>query len=184
MKIYKIIPDVDNYQWVMPKNESDLMTKLSFDCEPKKDKWQPVDMFVFNPKKKKGNFYSLGGIGALVCDEKALDVLLTSFEMAGEVLALKLGSEVLYVINVLQCTNALDYEKSKWSYYSDGTRGRLLQYAFYRNRLTESSIFKIPETSRTEIFTYSGTKDPEDDFLYLYHANKLEGLLFEEVYSQ
>ena len=49
--------------------------------------------------------------------------------------------------------------------------------------MNESSIFKIPEVSKTHIFTFSGVKDEEDEFYGLYHKHKLTGLVFEEVYS-
>jgi hypothetical protein len=184
MKIYKITADANEYQWVMPKNEKSLLAELAFDCISKQEVWQPLDMYIFNPKKRKGNFYSLGGIGALVFDKSTLDSMLTQFEMAGEILNINVGNEGLYTLNVLECINALDENRTKWKLYENGARGRILEYAFYINRLPESSIFKIPETSKTEIFTYSGIKDPLDEFYHLYMQHDMQGLVFEEVYSQ
>lgn len=184
MKIYKVTSDVNEYQWIMPKDEADLFSYLSFDCVSKEQKWEAREMYIFNPKKKKGNFFSLGGIGALVFDKTALDAMLTLFEMAGEILPLRLDNEILYALNILECTNALDQEHTKWSYYNNGARGRILNYAFHKNRLTESSIFKIPETSKAEILTYAGIKDANDEFYHLYTKHNLQGLVFEEIYNQ
>jgi hypothetical protein len=138
-------------------------------------------MYVFNPKKKKGNFFSLGGIGALVFDQKAHDIMLTVFDMAGEILPINVSGENLYILNVLECVNMLDEKNTVWDYYPDGGRGRILKYSFFKNRLSESSLFKIPQTSKAEILTYSGVKDCEDEFYSLYHNNNLTGLIFEEL---
>ncbi len=183
MRIYKIKEDTNNYQWVMPKNKDDIFENLSFECHSKESKWQPLEMFVFNPQKKQGNFYTLGGIGALVFDEQALDAMLTIFEMAGEILPINVEGASLYILNVLDCVNCLDKDKSIWDYYEDGSRGRILSYSFYKDRMTEGSIFKIPETCKTEVLIYSDIKNKEEEFIPLYEKHKLTGLIFEEIYS-
>jgi hypothetical protein len=168
----------------MPKDESEFLDKLSFNCKSKSQGWQPSDMYIFNPKKEKGNFYSLGGIGALAFDETVLDIMQTVFEMAGEILPIKIDNEIVYILNVLECVNALDETNVKWQIYPNGSRGRILSYSFYNNRLTESSVFKIPETSKGDILAYSGVNDPEDEFYSLYMKHNLKGLLFEEIYEK
>jgi len=109
--------------------------------------------------------------------------LFTLLEMAGQILPINVDGKKLYALNVLECINCLDQENSKFDYYEDGTKGRILRYAFH-HRLTASSIFKIPETSRGEILTYSGVKDAEDEFYSLYKQLKFTGLRFEELYSK
>lgn len=76
MRIYKISEDVDKYQWICPveKNET-ILTLLDFDGTEKADFWKIMEFYVFNPKRKEGNFYSLGGLGAFACDAKAADIL-------------------------------------------------------------------------------------------------------------
>jgi len=184
MKIYKLVEDANNYQWIMPENRDDITERLSFECQSKISGWSPVKMFVFNPAKKKGNFFTLGGIGALVFDEKVLDKMLTIFEMAGEILPLKVNDMTLYALNVLSCVNSIDKDKSTWNYYDDGTRGRLIKYSFHTDRITESSIFKIPETCKGEILTSYGINDKEDEFLTLYKKHGFTGLTFEELFSE
>jgi hypothetical protein len=91
-------------------------------------------------------------------------------------------AEVVYILNVLDCINGLDYENTKWQYFRDGTKGRILKYKFHKERVVnESTIFKIPETSKSVIFCTSNFKDREDEFYHIYHDNKLSGLTFEEI---
>ena len=78
--------------------------------------------------------------------------------------------------------NGLDYENTVWDYYDDGTKGRILDYSFHSRRvINESSIFKIPETARGDIFCLADYKAREDEFYHIYHDNNLTGLKFEEM---
>lgn len=183
MKIYQVTTNLD-YQWVLPQIEENEMLKLmTFDCYSKVKSWPNINWYINNPKKRKGNFFEIGHSGALVFDEAVLNSDLYSLiEMAGEVLPIKLENNTnLYVLNVLKCVNSLNQKKTKWQLYDDGTKGRILEYSFYENRMSESQIFKIPETSKVEILTYSN--DYDDDFVNLYKDLGFTGLVFDEIYN-
>ncbi len=77
----------------------------------------------------------------------------------------------------------LDQECTEFDLYSDGSRGRILKPVFHSNRISESSIFKIPETVNSEILSYTGIKAPEDEFVTAYNKSNLEGLKLELKYS-
>jgi hypothetical protein len=69
-----------------------------------------------------------------------------------------------------------------WNHRRAETKGRILKYAFHKERvMNESTIFKIPETSKTDIFCFADVKDREDEFYYIYQDNNLTGLIFEEI---
>jgi hypothetical protein len=183
MKIFKIKTDTNNIQLL---NLCDLskrtLDKFIFDCEPKKRDWVDDLFYVYNPKIKPKNFFSIGS-GCLVFDEKTLEICRTVFEMSGEIIPIKIERrEDLLILNIIECMNGLDYENTKWDYYSDGTKGRILNYSFHKERImNESTFFKIPETSKTDIFCFADVKDREDEFYHIYHDNKLTGLIFEEI---
>jgi hypothetical protein len=105
------------------------------------------------------------------------------FEMSGEILPIKVErGPQLYVLNILQCMNGLNYDKTKWDYYEDGTKGRILKYSIHKDRvINETSLFKIPETSKIDIFCYADVQDRIDEFYHIYHDNDLTGLVFEEI---
>jgi hypothetical protein len=121
----------------------------------------------------------------LVLNEKVLDICQTLFEIAGEILPLKVErGEKLFLLNILDCRNALDYDKTVWDYYSNGRKGRILNAAFHVNRIGNvSTLFKIPETCETSIYCYidDRDKDKDDQFYHLYHKYNLTGLIFEEL---
>ena len=186
MRIFRIKNDSNNVQAVQPTNEKLINLEfLNFDCESRKNNWRELEVYIFNPKTTPKNFYNFAS-GNLVFDEIALDVFQTLFEIAGEILPLQVErGQKLYLLNVLDCRNALDYDKTVWDYYSNGSKGRILDIAFHKNRIGNiSTIFKIPETSKTAIYCYTDDRNEDDQFYYLYHKHKLTGLIFEEIDNQ
>jgi hypothetical protein len=184
MRIFKVESDVNNIQAVQPTDEKLINLQfLNFDCEPRLKDWKGLEVYIYNPKRKKRDFFNMG-IGTLIFNEKVLDICQTVFEMAGEILPIKIerDGEKLYLLNILQCRNGLDYDRTVWDYYYDGTKGRILDYKFHEWRVQdESTLFKIPETSKTDIFCFTDDRNEDDQFYYLYHKHKLTGLIFEEI---
>ena len=183
MKIYQIKTDSNNVQLVQPTDQNlDTLNLLNFDCEPRKVGWNELEVYVYNPKIKPKNFFSMPS-GILVFDEKTLDICQTVFEIAGEILPLQVErGQKLYVLNILQCMNGLDYDRTKWDYYPrTGKKGRILEYKFHEWRImNESTLFKIPESS-VNIFCFTDDRNEDDQFYYLYHKHQLTGLIFEEI---
>ncbi|HWK05710.1 MAG TPA: hypothetical protein VNS58_18850 [Puia sp.] len=184
MKIYEIKPELDKIQNILPVDENDYAL-LDFAGQPKLSGWEPINFYIFNPLRKKANFFILASnSGALVMDELAMYELSSYFGLAGELLPIILEDGTkLYILNVVEVANSLNKEKTEFDYYDDGTRGRILKPIFHDNRFPESSIFKIPETVKTTVLTYSGVKDPNDEFITAYKQSGLTGLIFNELYS-
>jgi hypothetical protein len=185
MKIYSISVNANTYQWLIPEiDKEQLLDIITFDCYSKISQWPNVNWYTYNPKNKIGNFFTIGNSGAFAFDRKVYESeLRTLLEMAGEILPIMVGGQELFILNVLECPNTLDERTSMFHYYPSGNRGKLLQYVFYDDRLTESSLFKIPQTSRSQILTYTGVKNASDEFYSVYHSLKLTGLVFEEIYT-
>ena len=186
MKIYKIETDTNNIQLLQPVDQSKInLDFMKFDCEPRLPEWEELLVYIYNPKIKPKNFYHFTS-GVLVFDEKALEVCQTLFEMAGEILILQVeGGPKLYLLNVIECMNGLNPDKTEWDYYSDGTKGRILKLSLHKNRImNESTIFKIPETCKNDIYCFADVKDKSDEFYHIYEENKLSGLIFKEIDSE
>jgi hypothetical protein len=182
MRIFRIENDANNVQVLLPVNKSFYDYKF---------KGKPLFKLDFNemynstPLRESKNFYTKLSSDILIFDEYTLEICRTVFEMSGEILPIKVerGSD-LYLLNVLECMNGLNYETTQWDYYNDGTKGRILKYGFHPERvLNEASIFKIPEDLQTNIFCYADVKNSDDEFYHIYHKHKLTGLIFEEVYN-
>jgi len=182
MKIYTVSNDVTNYRWAMPKDESVWQTNfLTFDGYEKKTSWKPISFYVDNPLLKKGNVIHIGA-GVIAYDKLSVEKVAFHLEVSGELLPIFIDGEPYFLHNVTQVANALNQDETIWDEY-EGVRTQINKFAFHKSRLSESSIFKIPETVQGDIYTFSGLKDPEDEFYYSYRNLGLEGLSFDEIYS-
>jgi len=184
MKIYRVTLDVNNYQSFFPDDEKIWQTEtLNMDSTSKLSGWIPPKIYILKPKLKRGNFFYFCA-GGLVIDKIACEKLRSFWEMSGELLPLEYKGEEFFLFNTLECINVLDDEKTEWILgKTSGKKIRIDKYVFKENRMTESPIFKIPETVKGEILTFEGMKAPEDEFKYVVEQENLKGLIFEEIWD-
>jgi hypothetical protein len=184
MKIYRLRLDTNSFQAFLVEDkeiwETDL---LCMDTSSKRAIWRAPDVYILEPHLKRGNFFGLCP-GAIVLDTLAVEKLRDAIEMSGELLPLEYCGERFYVLNVTSCFNILDDKNTEWVYgRSTGSKIRIKRYAFQRNRVTETPLFKIPETCKAEILTATGIRDSEDEFKSIVEREALMGLNFEEIWS-
>jgi hypothetical protein len=182
MKVYTLRFDSNNYQRFLPEEEGIWKTgRLKLNCTRKLQEWVPPQIYVPNPTLKKGNFSHLCS-GAFVTDSAATEELRDLLEMAGELLPLHYKNEDYALLNVTECMDCLDHDRTEWELgKTTGAKIRIIRHVFRPNRLPESSIFKIPERLAT-IYVAEGRFDPEDEFKSRVEKSQLQGLLFEEVW--
>jgi hypothetical protein len=179
MRIYKIRLDLNN--WWLVHVDIDNIGSFTFDCESVISDWNSIEVYVHNPKKMMADFSTVGNSGTFVFSEKVYNSDLLAFlEMAGEILPISVAGEKYYLLNILDCINALDKDSSEYL-LQRGKKIRITKPAIYCNRLGESSLFKLPETSKSEMFCY-GIEEVEG-FKSTYERLGFDGLLFEEVIS-
>ena len=153
------------------------------DCELRAHSWSPPSVFIYEPKKQRGDFYNFDS-DILISNSKATKVIYHHYTIAGELLHLPYVGEIFTLLNITECINCLDQEKTRWSYdVSSNIPLFIEEYVFHKNRFSESSLFKIPETSKSEILVVEGLKDPKDEFKYAYETAGLQGLIFEEIWK-
>ncbi|MDR3048136.1 MAG: hypothetical protein LBU51_11130, partial [Bacteroidales bacterium] len=85
MRIFKINNDANKIPWLLPV----INKYYKYNCEPKSQIWEPYLVYNADPLKKIHSFYNIGTSGALVFDEHTLEICRTVFEMAGEILPIK-----------------------------------------------------------------------------------------------
>lgn len=182
IKVYRIKCDVNQYQYFLPEWEEDE-SKLWADCNPKINNWSPPSVFVYKPLYKKGDFYNFNS-NVLITSPKATQALYSYLAMAGELLPIPYSGEIFTLLNVTECVNCLCQQKTDWVRSKEtGDNLWIKNYVFHTDRFPESSIFKIPETCKSEILVADGLKDPRDEFRYTYETAGLQGLIFEEIWK-
>ena len=186
MKIYKIGNDVSKYQYLLT-DDKEFRKKggMIMDCQPKLETWASPECYVYKPKHRRGNFLGFGmtsGGFALDAQTRWHDEVSGMLEMSGELLPLPHEGEMLYVLNVLECVNALDAERSTFD-PPDRKLGLPQTYVFHRQRVPETPLFKIPETHTTEILCAEDYCDEDMEFKRAYERAGMTGLIFREVWS-
>jgi hypothetical protein len=121
-------------------------------------------------------------------DPRSIEHVRTQFEMAGELLPLPCDGVELTVLNVLECINCLDHERSTWLTTKDGQRiypdpFKKGSYVFHAERLPESSLFKIPELRQGRVLCRERDGDPELEFKAAVELHGLVGLKFQLLWQ-
>jgi hypothetical protein len=183
MQVFRIRLDSNRFQSLLPRDPAVWSSdSLIMDCNPKLG-WHAPPVYVPNPKLRKGSFLHLCS-GAFVADETAVEVLRTQLEMAGELLPIPVEDRLLHLINILECVNCLDHDRTQWVYgKATNARIRVAEYHFDARRFSEATLFKIPETAKAEVLTVVGLKDAEDGFKEIVERTGLEGIVFELLWS-
>ncbi len=180
MRVYRVRNDVNRYQFFLPDHEKGGSDLYGMDGTPKAQTWSPPSVFILHPKHEAGDFYQYYS-NVLISSPRATAALRWHLERAGELLPLPYEGEVFTVLNVTECINVLDQEKTEWV-YSEGRRLHIKKYAFHPRRFTETTLFKIPETCKAEVLVVTG-QSSLGEFRDAVEQAGLRGLIFEELWS-
>lgn len=187
MRIYRVFVDVNAYQTFRidsAKWTGDFLSAVTLDGSRRLSQWSSPPVYLDDPRMKRGSFSAFELGCNLVVGEASVEPIRDLLELSGELLPLQNGKQTVYAVNVTECVNCLDEEKTKWIIgKSTGARIGIEKYAFFAERLSESPVFKIPETSKSEILTVEGMKDPEDEFKPRVESLGLDGLKFELIWT-
>lgn len=158
---------------------------LQFDGESVADTWAPPPVWCPAPKKKAGDFWGIGSCCVPAVTRAAFPHIQTHAEMGGEILPLTFDGVELLILNITEVVNCLDHEKCRW--HDDGGSKRLnidAGYHFRPERFSESSLFRLPETSRqTRIYCLERSGDAEEDFKAAVEKAGLKGLKFTPLWE-
>lgn len=184
MIIHQIKMDVNNFQQLVPLDKNCWEDNiLLFDGTPKEN-WKTLDVQVYNPTLPEGDFWNIGP-GSFIISEKTYDLVGTQLEMAGQLLPLNCNGKKLFILNVLECVDCLNHEKTEWIYgEKKGNPISVKKYSFHSHLMPESSIFKLPRFKKGKIFTYEGVKDSEDEFKGIVESNNLKGIKFTKIWEE
>jgi len=179
--VYRIVTDVNHYQYFFAEHEEQEV-KLLTDCSPRAVSWQPPLVYVYKPRHKIGDFYSFHAC-SLITSPRATIALATFLEMAGELLPLPYNGQEYTLLNITECINCLDHERTKWLKDETGANMLPQEYMFHRNRFATSRLFKIPETCGGEILVVDRDPGLEEEFKSAVELAGLQGLDFKELWS-
>jgi len=183
MKVFRASADVNHYQYLLPA-DTDAPGVYDFDCTPK-EPWNPPEVYSYKPLLLAADIWGYGMIESTwAVSPGAFERLKWLLVGAGELLPLPFDNQQFALLNVTQCVNCLDHNKTEWVIgETTGKPIRIERYAFHGDRLPESSVFKIPETHRGEVLCYEGGKDRDDELKPFVERHNITGLRFTELWS-
>jgi hypothetical protein len=185
--IYKIGSDYTGpvLTWVDPPF---LIWQALFKLERVRPNWKKPTFYLHNPVQAKDtDFYDLTS-GTLAFGKRVYEGILGEIlERCGELLpAVREDThDEFYILNPLACFNCLNREKTKFETTPDGTvMTHVHEYSFRPERIGGETVFRIPETHRTDLLASSGRVDQSEEFFHQYHAGGYTGLKFEKLWSE
>jgi hypothetical protein len=177
MRVYRVRSDVENYRWYIPNVPDHKTLEYIFDGSRRGSAWDSPKSYCFDPMKKAGDFAKFG-TGSLLVSDLAKRSLLDLLELAGELLPLETDDGLFWILNVLECWNVLDEQKSRCS-----SAGLIEAYVFQRDRMSEATLFKIPQTRSIEVLGKEVDGNPDHEFRARVETAQMSGLIFEDLWS-
>ena len=114
-------------------------------------------------------------VSSFILNEYAFDILSPYLKGHAQIFKLKQQDSVLYVINVTDVIDCLDYDKSEIKRFpSSGRVMKVIKYSFHRSRLKNATIFKLPEFVKTTCYV-------TEEFKKVTEENNIKGFKCESV---
>jgi hypothetical protein len=180
MRIFRLVHDSNSFQFLLPQRERDGEFLYTFDGNSRINGWQPPLMKCYKKRGlKKGSFYQFSG-GVIIVDQLTLDILgREDFDKVGEILPLECEGSLFHLVNITRVVDCLDMLGSEWE-GGEPDEGELVHYSFDVEKLTADGLFKIPQTSLTEILLAESVQSATT-FRSRVEQFNLKGILFEEI---
>jgi hypothetical protein len=180
MKIYIMEPIGDIYQYITQHDSYRISHNEFYDrvgSHVNLGDWKPLKMQIHRNKRRKicdnPNFVS----GFPVLSEKAVDVVRDFLADKADILPLDCGDEKYFLINIYNKIDCIDYDKTQYTEFESGRVREFQKFAFIHDKLTNESIFKIPEIiGKSMVFV-------SDEFRERIIGNGLVGFNFIEVWD-
>ena len=176
MKIWRIEPDVDNYDNITFVDERDwekFQFEYKFNGDTLKGTWSPLKVEIIE-EIKKSDFPSLAS-SALVISERALLQLKHLLEDTTEVLPLRCEMGMYFILNVVEISDCLDRENSSFVTFRNSNKIKeIYECVLDSKRISHKHIFKISDQLKSYPFV-------SEQFKQIVEEAGLDGILFKEI---
>lgn len=175
MKIWELRTELDCYETVTYANGFSLEFDQSFNGQSKIDTWTPLALKAVEGNLPFADITSFSP-GIPVVSPKVIEVTNDLIINQVEVLSTLCADCELYLLNITNRIDVVDYSKSQVKYFSDGKKVlRFIKLAFIEEKVRGSHIFKLVEKNG---FVYVS-----DEFRQRIIDNGLTGFRFELVWD-
>lgn len=175
VKVYELWMD-HNYRTYKPTPKDGYKSYI-FDGVPVKER----NFDRIYPSKYKdeidkpiGDVFSVE-VSSFILNEKSYKILYPYIKNEAQIFKVKCENDNLYVVNITNIIDCLDYDKSEIKHFpSSGRVMRVVNYVFKIEKLKNTTIFKLPEFPK-------GISYVTDRFKNIVEENNIKGFKFKEL---
>ena len=176
MKIWKLWAMPDDYECVNAVKSLTFEESHSFDGRSKILNWKPIGLKAEDGKLPYGDISSFIP-GIPVVSPRVVEVTKDLIQDQVEVLPTICSDCELYILNITNIVDAVDYTKAQVKYFPDGKKVlRFIKLAFIREKVYGNHIFKLTEHKLSSPYV-------SDEFRQRILDNNLTGFKFELVWD-
>ena len=181
MKIWSLEEDINNYEHITLAEGNDtnwIDFRDMFQGKRIKENWTPIEVHLIEHKGslKRGDMPYLSP-GKPVFTSRAVKILSDLLQGSTEILPIKYELQELFIVNVVNFIDAIDYEKSDIEYMRDGRRIMCVnKFSFIIDNVKNQHIFKIYNQLHGSVFV-------SDEFRNKVLESELKGFKFIEVWD-
>lgn len=178
MKIYELSADVEQFEWLTPKEDYDYAFMEQFNGEKLKDNWEKIEIVRIKEHKKKlpiGNLSRFLG-GAPIFDETAKKILEPVVLSNCEFLEVENSEKKLWIGNVITVIDCLENDFTKNGYIAPS------EYVFKTEKIGNNIMFKPFQNTLTKKVPLHGIMVTEK-FKQIVEKNNLTGFKFELIWD-
>ena len=176
MKIWHLWPKANDYENLMAVKKFSLEEIQSFNGQSKIKEWQPLALKTMYGNRKFADIVSFTP-GIPVVSPRVIEVTKDLIQDQVEVLPTICSDCELYILNITNIVDAVDYTKAQVKYFPDGKRVlRFIKLAFVEEKVRGNHIFKLTEHKLSSPYV-------SDEFRQRILDNNLTGFKFELVWD-
>lgn len=121
-----------------------------------------------------GDIFSVE-VSSFILNEKSYKILYPYIKNEAQIFKVKCENDNLYVVNIINIIDCLDYDKSEINRFpSSGRVMRVIKYVFKIEKLKNATIFKLPEFPK-------GISYVTEEFKNVVEENNIKGFKFKEL---
>ncbi len=114
-------------------------------------------------------------VSSFILNERSYKILYPYIKNEVQIFKIKSENDNLYVVNITNIIDCLDYDKSKIKRFpSSGRVMRVIKYAFKIEKLKNATIFKLPDFPK-------GISYVTEEFKKVVEENNIKGFKFKEL---
>ena len=185
MKVYLLKPDT-KYKLMYPEDSVSESDDWEFKCEELVDKLPQFQAYFDKKSEKDIPDIAYIGMMTFAFRNDVANELVDILESSSELLPFYLDDELWYLLNVRDCIDALDDEKSKYKIDNCITKLHLVDYVFHTDQLKGKTLFKIPNDNKSQVYCVDERNSDQAVLRNLFcavKAHKYTGLVFQEIFS-